>query len=128
MHGGEDRRQKRLRRAGRDGDLRLRIVGAAVDRLDFARDRFAQRRDAGHRRILVVAFAHGARHSIDDPFVAIEIGEALAQVDGAAFRGERAHDREDRRADVRQTRGKGGEGRMGGFVRCIHGADFKRER
>ena len=96
-HGGEDR----LRRAGGDGDLARRVVAMAVERLDLGGDALAQERHAGHRRVLVEAAAHRRVDGVDQRRVAVEIGEALAEIDGAVLQRQRRHHGEDGRADVR---------------------------
>ena len=53
-HAGGDRREDRLGGAGGDGDLVIRVVAGAVERLDLLGDGLAQGRHAGHRRVLVV--------------------------------------------------------------------------
>jgi hypothetical protein len=75
----------------------------AVERLGLGCDRLAQRRHAGHRRVLVVAGAHRLRHRVDQARVAVEVGKALAQVDRTVLLRQRRHDGEDGRADVRQA-------------------------
>lgn len=111
MHAAQHRRQQRLRGARGDGDLALGVVGVAVQRGDLGGDRLAQRRHAGHRRVLVEAGAHGIRHGVDDARVAIEIRKALAQVDGLLLRGQRRHHGEDGGPDLRQPRRWRGDGR-----------------
>ena len=85
LHEREDRGEDRLRRAGGDRDLGRRVVAAAVQRLDLGGDRLAQRRHAGHRRVLVVAGAHRRVDGVEQLRIAVEIGEALAEVDRASF-------------------------------------------
>jgi hypothetical protein len=75
----------------------------AVQRRDLHRDRLAQRRHPGHRRVLVQAAAHRGIDRIDQTRVAIEIRKALAEVDRAVRLRERRHHREDRGADFRQA-------------------------
>ena len=70
------------------GDLVGRAVLVAVERRDLGRDRIAQHRHAGHRRVLVEAFAHCSRDTVHQPRVAVEIRKALPQVDGAFFGGQ----------------------------------------
>ncbi len=107
VHAGQDRGEDRLRRAGGDGDVVRRVVAVAVQGLDLGRQRLAQRGHAGHRRVLVVALAHRRADLLDQPRVAVEVRKALAEVDRAMLLGERRHDREDRRADLRQPAGQG---------------------
>jgi hypothetical protein len=83
MHAAQDGGGQGLGGAGGDGDLGGRIVGMAVQLADLGRDRLPQRRHARHRRILVVAGAHGLVHRIEQRRIAAEVGETLAEVDGA---------------------------------------------
>jgi hypothetical protein len=53
-----------------------------------------------------VTIAHRFRDGIHDSQVAAEIRESLAQIDRPVLCGQRAHQREDRRADVGQPRWK----------------------
>ena len=48
-----------------DGDLGVGVGAVAVAALGLGGDGLAQRRDAGHRRVLVVAVAHGAVERLD---------------------------------------------------------------
>ena len=57
----EHRRHDGLRCACRDRDLGVGVVAVAVQRRVLAGNRRAQRRDARHRRVLVVTAAHGLR-------------------------------------------------------------------
>ncbi|MNN74737.1 hypothetical protein D3C81_1909680 [compost metagenome] len=71
--------------------------------VEFARlggDGFAQRRDARHVRVLVMAFGHRAGHQRAQRRIRIEVRKALAQVDGLVFDGQAAHHGEDGGADV----------------------------
>jgi len=88
--------------AAGDGDFRLGIVGRAVQRARLGRDGGAQRRDSRHGGVLVVARGHGGGDLRQQAGIGIEIGEALAQIDGAGFRRQPAHDGKDGDADVRQ--------------------------
>ena len=74
----------------------------AVAALGLGGDGLAQGRDAGHRRVLVLALAHGAVQRLDQALGHGEIGEALAQVDGAVLDGELRHHGEDGGADLGQ--------------------------
>ena len=103
VHDGQDRRLDGLTGAGSDGDVGVRVVAMAVGSLDLGRNRPAQRRQAGHRRILVMAGAHRVGHQVDQRRVAREIGETLAQVDGAMVDGQLRHAGEHGGADVRQA-------------------------
>ncbi len=97
-----DRIEQRFGSARRHRDLRFGIVSPAVKRLVLRGDRFAQRQHALHRRVLIAPASHVARHRFHQLGIAIEIGEALRQVDRAELRGEPRHHRENRRADRRQ--------------------------
>jgi hypothetical protein len=124
MDRAQDRCQKRLRRACRHRDFGRGVVAASVQACYLLGDRLTQRRDACHRRVLVVAFAHRVGHGIDDARIAIEIRKTLAEIDRVLLGGERAHHGEDRRADVRQTGRErwrhGGHRRGRQIVRCVH--------
>jgi hypothetical protein len=104
QHGGQDG----LRGAGGDGDLAAGVVAAAVQLLDLGRHPFAQGRHAGHRRVLVVALGHGGVHVFQQLGVAREIGEPLAEVDGAHLLRQRRHHGEDGGAHLRQAASDGG--------------------
>ena len=116
--GGEDR----LRRAGGDGYLVLRVVAGAIKPLHLAGDRLTQRHHAGAQRILVVPRAHRRRHQVDQDGVDRVIGKSLPQVDGAVLLRERRHHAEDGGPRGREPganverdagRGHGGRGRTG---------------
>ena len=83
---GQDGGDDGLRRASGDGDLGGRVEAAAVQLLQFAGNRLAQHRYAGHRRVLVQALQHSVGHGIDQLRVAVKIWEALPQIDGVVFR------------------------------------------
>jgi hypothetical protein len=51
-----------------------------VEYFYFCSNCLAQRRDAGHGRVLVVALLHGLGYGLHQRGVAAEVGEALAQV------------------------------------------------
>ena len=106
LHHGKDDGQDRLRRTGGDRDLVARIKALPVQGFDLRRHGLAQRRHAGHRRVLVQAAAHGRVHRVDQARVAIEIREALAEVHRVVLLRERGHDGEDRRAHGGQTAGE----------------------
>ncbi len=116
MDDGQNARQDGLGGPRRDGDLAVRVIGAAMQGLDLAGHGLAQRRHAGHGGVLVVASLHGSGDGIDQPCVAVEIGKALAQVDRAFFGSQRRHDAENGGAHVWQTAGQrraGGQGKRG---------------
>ena len=116
MHQREDGRQDALGCAGGDRDLGVGVVAVARRALDLGRDGLAQRRHAGHRRVLVVAGAHRVGDGVDERRVAVEIREALAEVDRAGLDGQRGHHREDRRAHG------GKPGAAGEQVLCVREA------
>ena len=114
-HHGQDGGDDGLRGAGGDGDLAGRVVAAAVHRLDLGGHGLAQRRHARHRRVLVQSLRHRVGDGVHQARVAVEIREALAQVDGAFLGGQGRHDGEDGRAH-------GGElGLECGSARRVHG-------
>ena len=125
MHGGQDGGEDGLRGAGRDRDLGGRVVAAAVQRLHLVGHGLAQLRQAGHGRVLVVAGLHGGSDGINQPGVAAEVGEALAQVHRLVLGGQRRHGGEDGRAHMGQAAGEGGRAGRG---RCHGGDSGKRER
>ena len=83
---------------------RLSLDSALPDRTTIMNFRhlLEQRRDAGHRGILVVPRPEVPRHRLAQRFRRLEVGESLAEVDRALFRREAGHHREDGRAVVRQ--------------------------
>src|SRR3546814_7354701 len=83
-------------------DLGVRVRSVAVDALCLGCDRVAQRRDAGHRRVLVVAVAHRTIELIDQTPRYGKIRETLPEVDRAVFGGKLRHDGTDGGADLRQ--------------------------
>jgi len=103
-HHGMDGAEQRLGRTRGDGDLRRGVHASSVQVEHLGRDRLEQRWPAGHRGVLVDAGAHLLGDERDELRRRVEIGEALRQVDRAAFLREPRHDREDRRADARQLR------------------------
>jgi hypothetical protein len=104
QHGGEDG----LRAACGDGDFRRRVVNAAIQRRHLARDGFAQRRGAGHGRVLVVALAHGGVNGVHQLRVAVKVRKALPQIDRLMLGGQRRHHAENGGAHMRQAGGEGG--------------------
>ena len=129
-HDREHRGEDRLRGAGGHGDLGVGVVATSVEAFDLGGDRLAQRRYPGHRRVLVQSSPHRVGDRVDQFRVAVEVGEALPQVDRAALGGEGGHHGEDRRADLRHL---GLEDRGGGQVRGVHGvsgrsAHYRRRR
>ncbi len=103
VHDGEQCGEDGLRGAGGDGDLAVGVVAMAVEHRHLGGDGIAQRLGTGHRRVLVVASAHGVAHGVAQGGVAGEVREALAEVDRAMLIGQRRHGAEDGRADLRQA-------------------------
>jgi len=127
MHERADRRVEPFARARDHGDLGRRIVTGAVQRLGLLREPLAQRRDAGHRRVLVVAVAHRARDALDERRIRREIRRALRQVQRVVLRGELADHGKDRRADVGQFRtGCSGASHVSSSFRCLSGRPHAR--
>ncbi len=98
MHCVEDR----LGRAAGHGDLGLRIHLYPVHALHLGRDRLAQRRHPGHRRVLVVSVAHCPGQGVNQPLRYGEIRKPLPQIDRIMARGQLRHDGEDRGAHLGQ--------------------------
>ncbi|MCY1538878.1 hypothetical protein D9M68_744400 [compost metagenome] len=102
---GLDGAEDRLGGTGGDGDLAVGADLAAIEGSDLGRHLLAQRRQAGHRRVLVVPGGDVPAHRIAERGGGGEVREALGQVDGAGFRGELGHAGEDGGADVGQLAG-----------------------
>ena len=98
QHGIEDR----LGRAAGDGDFRFRAGGVAVAGQGLLGDGLAQGRYARHRRILVLAVAHGARQRFDQEIGHREVRKALAEVDRLMLHRHLRHHGENGGADLRQ--------------------------
>ena len=99
---GVDGAEERLRGTGCHGHLGLGTHADAVEVCHLAGNRLAQGFDPGHRRILVVAVGQVVAHPLEKLRRTVEVGIALRQVDRPLVGRELRHDREDRRADVRQ--------------------------
>ena len=95
------------------GHLGLGTRADAVEVRHLAGNGLAQGLDASHRRILVVAVGQVVAHPLEKLRRTVEVGIALRQVDRALVGRELRHDREDRRADVRQL----------AFERHSHGSE-----
>ena len=108
MDDGQDGRQYRLRGAGGDGDFARRAIGAGVECFYFVSNGLAQLQHAGHGRVLVVAGAHRAVDGVQQAAVAVKVWKALAQIDSAAFGGQRRHGGKDGGADGGQAAAQGG--------------------
>ena len=102
MHDRSECGLDRLRRTRRDGDFVGGIIVSTVQRCNFLRNSFPQRKNARHRRILVVTRAHGIIHHVDETWITCEIRKALTKIDRANFLRERGHGRKDGGADVRK--------------------------
>src|SRR5690606_767277 len=102
LHDGGDGRVQRLGGTAGDSNPGLGVEPAAVKLLRLQGDLLAQFRYTGHGRILVAPFAHVPRQRLVQLGRSVEVGEALAEVDGAMPCGQLRHDGEDGGADVRQ--------------------------
>ena len=100
-----NRAENRLGGAGRDRHFAVGIDIDAIAAGDLRRNLLTQRRQAGHRRILVVATGNMPADRIAQGLRAIEIGKTLGQVDRPGLRRELRHLREDSDADIRQLAG-----------------------
>ncbi|MEY3475557.1 MAG: transporter heme permease [Pseudomonadota bacterium] len=116
-HHGKDGGDDRLGGARGDGDLGVRVVAFAVKRLDLAADRLAQHRHAGHWRVLVQALEHGVGDGVDQARIALEVGEALPEVDRVLLGGQSRHHGEDGGAHGGQLGLKHGGGEAHGVHR-----------
>ncbi len=83
----------RLGRARGHEDLGVGVVGQAVEALLVGGDRGAQLGDARAGRVLVVPGPDGGDRGLGDDRRAVGVGEALAEVDRAGARGQRASSR-----------------------------------
>ena len=62
--------------------------------------RLAQWLGTRHRGVLIKPLLHGLGHGIDNAWVAVEIGKALAQINGLALGGKCRHNRENSGANI----------------------------
>jgi hypothetical protein len=92
---GEERRGQRLRRARRDQHLAVRRHLQAVTPQLVRGDGLAQRGDAEGGRVLVVPGQHGGGDVSQQRGRRVEVGHALAEVDGPGAAGQLRHLRED---------------------------------
>ena len=99
---GQDGVENRFRGAAGHGDFQLRTGGMAVTGGGLGGNGLAQGRNAGHRRILVLAVTHGAAQSIHQKLGHRKVGKSLAQIDRLMLHGHLRHDREDGGADLRE--------------------------
>ena len=97
--------------AGGDGDFGAGVIAVPVEAFHLGGHRFAQDGHARHRRVLVEPAPHRVVHRGDQGRVAIEIREALPEVDGAMLLRQGRHDGEDGGADGRQPAFEGGGAR-----------------
>jgi hypothetical protein len=67
-------------------------------------DRGVERGQAEHAAVLVVTVLHGANGGLLDEVGAVEVGKALAEIDGAVLDRETGHLREDGGAEALQPR------------------------
>ena len=102
MHDRGKRGLNGLRGTGGDGDFVCGVVMTAIKCGRLLRDPFAQRKNTGHRRILVVTCAHGGIHHVDETRIAFEIRKALPEIDCADFLRKCGHGGENGGADVRK--------------------------
>ena len=101
-HHRVDRVEQRLGGAAGHGDLGVGVHLAAIAAQHLLGDGLAQRRHARHRRVLVVAGAHGAVQFVHQALRHREIRKALPQVDRAVLGGELRHHGEDGGAHLGQ--------------------------
>ncbi len=97
-----DGTEDRLGRPRRDGHFRVGADATAVTAGNLGRHLFAQGRQAGHRRVLVMPGGNMPADRLTQGLRTIEIGKALGQVERAGFHGELRHAGEDGSADLRQ--------------------------
>ena len=108
LHASQDGCQDRLGGTGGDGNFTVFAIRASVQCFYFCSKNLAQRRHAGHGWVLVVAGLHGACHGIDQRRVTVEVGETLAQVNGAMLGCQCGHGAEDGGAHLGQAAGEDG--------------------
>ena len=104
MHERADRRVQTFARTRDHGDFARRVIAHAVQRLNLVGERFAQCGNAGHRRVLVMASAHGLRDALDQLRIRREVRRALRQIQRVVLCGQLADHGKNRRANVRQFR------------------------
>jgi hypothetical protein len=95
-----DRTEDRLGRPRGDGDFGVSADLATIERCDLDRHLLAQRRQACHRRVLVVPGHDMTRHGFAQRIRAIEIRKALGQVQRAGLARQLRHRGENGGADV----------------------------
>jgi hypothetical protein len=101
-HQRGDGGEQRFGGAGGDGHFAAGVRLPAIQLGGFVGDGFAQRRHAGHRRILVGALGDVPGQAFFQVVRPVEIREALRQVDRLMLLRQRAHLGEDGGAQGRQ--------------------------
>ena len=99
---GLNRRKDRLGRTECDRDFALRVGAQAINRQELGGDALAQRQQALHGGVLVVAGGHGRGHEFGEPWIDGVVGKALPEVQSVQLASTARHDAENRRADLRQ--------------------------
>ncbi|MNP14975.1 hypothetical protein D3C76_1073140 [compost metagenome] len=97
--------ENRLGRAWGDRHFSIRIHLRAIAAGDLHRNLLTQHRQAGHRRILVVATGDMPADRIAQGLRGREIGKTLGQIERAGLSRELRHLSEDSDADIRQLTG-----------------------
>ena len=97
-----DRGEDGVGGARRDGDFGLRVVSRTIQRVHFFSDGLTQANDAAHRRILIQPGVDVFAKQCAQLRGAIEVGEALRQIDGFVISGQLRHHGEDGGAYVGQ--------------------------
>ncbi|MNE64671.1 hypothetical protein D3C80_1600930 [compost metagenome] len=97
-----DRTEDRLGRPRGDGHFAVGADATPIAAGDLRRHLFAQGRQAGHGRVLVMPGQHMPADRLAQRLRAVEVGKALGQVECPGFHGELRHAGEDGGADVGQ--------------------------
>jgi hypothetical protein len=106
----EEGRRQRLRRAGGDEDLVLRVPRKTVEALLMLRDGVPQIHRPATGRVLVVPLGDGATGGLENLRGSVLVREALAQVDRAGAAREGRHLCENRRSDLAARAEEAGSG------------------
>src|SRR2546430_4601724 len=106
-------------------------ISQAMNRQELGGDALAQRRQPLHGGVLVVPGGHGRGHELGEAWIDVVVGKALTEVERVELTRTPRHDREDRRAHLRQLarhapppsgfrrRQRGSDhARLAGKVRC----------
>lgn len=101
-----DRAEDRLGGARGDGDFAGDVHLPSVQAGHLGRHLLAQRRQAGHRGVLVVARHDVPRKGFAQRLGTIEVGKALGEIQGTGVGSELRHGGEDGRADIGQFTGE----------------------